>query len=218
MPQDPGNGSPVNGSPSIAGATSPQPSLSIDRSPPRGPSARSGATPDSPFQGVHDNMKQAQAAYKQGTRAQEVLDHVRQELDDLMDMGDAIRPEDVITSAGTLVSKGLGAQQLAELLSTMPTMGGQGLASWVRMHDLTIRNAEAQLAQENNLTRHQMTVAAFKSLAAHHIEQKTDERTAIQSHMAAQANALGGNTAMPPVSVMQVEQPEGSAGPGEGLS
>lgn len=124
-----------------------------------------------PFADVHQNLRMLQARVKDNTRAQEVLDHLRVELDQLMDQGDMIRPEHVIEAAGRLVGHGIGAAQLAQLMSDMPAQGGQGLASWIRMHDVTVSNAEQQLAQQNAVMRHQLGVASIKSLAASHIEQ-----------------------------------------------
>jgi hypothetical protein len=214
MPQGPGdsagagsNGaSGVNGTPSIAGASSPSPELSINRAPPT-----RGQPPASPFQSVHDDMKQAKAAYKQATDLQEGLDRVREEMNDLMDMGDVVRPEDVINAAGRLIGKGFDSHELATLLATMPTVGGEGLASWVRMNEIKVTAAEANIARQNDLIRHRMTVSAIRSLAADHTEQKLKERSAIQSHI---AGSLGpGVSAGPspnpiaPVSVMQMQQP-----------
>lgn len=154
-----------------------------------------------PFGDVHAALNQSVAKYRVGQRAQETLDHVREELDALMDMGDVIRPEDVVASAGRLVGKGIGAQQLAELLSSMPTMGGEGLASWVRMHDLTIRQAEFNLMKENDLSRHQMGVAGMRSLAASAAEDR------IGQHVRGMTSPPTGGSAMPQTNVLQVSQP-----------
>ena len=166
----PGQAAKLNADPASGGSPLPPP-------PPPDPSAPEGPLPDGqrvdpsgPFGDAHAALNHTVAAYRVGQRAQQVLDHVRRELDDLMDMGDVIRPEDVVGAAGRLVGKGIGAQQLAELLSSMPTMGGEGLASWVRMHDMTIRQAEGNLAMENNMTRHRMGVAALRSMGADHVE------------------------------------------------
>jgi hypothetical protein len=109
--------------------------------------------------------------FQDGMKAQEVLDHLRVELDGLMDHGDMVRPEHVIEAAGRLVGHGIGATQLAQIMSDMPSMGGEGLASWIRMHDITVSQQEQKVAMENNLLQHQMGVAAFKSIAASHLEQ-----------------------------------------------
>jgi hypothetical protein len=133
------------------------------------PSARGAGTP-TPFDQVHQNLESAQKQYKNNMKAYQVIDHVRREMDDLMEMGDMVRPEDVIQAAGRLVGHGLGAENLAQVLGDMPTVGGQGLASWIRMHDVTIRGAEAKLGQETDLMRHRLAIAGFRSLAAIHAE------------------------------------------------
>jgi hypothetical protein len=128
----------------------------------------------------------AETQFKQTQQAFETLDHVRGELDELMNLGDMVRPEDVIQAAGRLVGKGFGAENLAQLLSDMPTMGGQGLASRIRMHDITVVKAEAALQQQANVARNRLGVAGIKSLAASHME-----------HMAGQDE--GGDPNNPPV-------------------
>src|SRR5215467_1258648 len=110
-----------------------------------------------------------QVQYKDGMKAQQVLDHLRVELDQLMDMGDVVRPEHVIEAAGRLVGHGIGATQLAQIMSDMPSVGGEGLASWIRMHDMTVSQAETQLMQENNLLRHRMGVTGLRMMAEQHI-------------------------------------------------
>jgi hypothetical protein len=119
----------------------------------------------------------AELKYKDGMRAQEVLDHVRRELDQLVDWGDTVRPEHVIEAAGRLVGHGLGATQLAQLMSDMPAQGGEGLASWVRMHDMVIGQAEQALVQENNLVRHRMGIAGIRMLAEQHINGRVETHT-----------------------------------------
>lgn len=166
----PGQAARLNADPMQGGSPLP-PAPPSDASAPEGPLPDSQrADTSGPFGDAHAALNQSIAAYRVGQRAQDVLDHVRRELDNLMDMGDIIRPEDVVGAAGRLVGHGVGAQQLAQLLSSMPTMGGEGLASWVRMHDLTVRQTEANLAMENNMSRHRMGVAALRSMGADHVE------------------------------------------------
>src|SRR5215471_3257789 len=153
---------------------SPGPSASPNPTalPPQGPGRQS----PSPFADVHQSVKQAHNNYRETLRAQKVLDHIRTERDKLMEMGDVVRPEHVVESAGRLVGHGLGAQQLATLLADMPTVGGQGLASWVRMHNIQVTMAEAALARENAVAQHNLAVAGLASLGATDLE-------AIQHHM-----------------------------------
>lgn len=146
-----------------------------------------------PFADIHQAFNQSKAQYEMGMKAQGVLDHLRTELDILMEKGDIIRPEDVIEAAGRLVGHGLGAAQLAQIMSDMPATGGEGLASWVRMHEQSIFAVEQQLAQQNNMMRHQLGVSSIKSLAASHLEQMGNEgRQAISQEAVAPSNALGG--------------------------
>ena len=155
-------------------------------------------TPPGPLDQVHANLDMAEAQHKQNMQAFDVLDKVRGELDDLMNLGDMVRPEDVIQSAGRLVGHGFGAENLAQLLSDMPTMGGQGLASWIRMHDITVTQAEMQLRQASYVTQSRMGIAAIKSLAASQLE-----------HAAGQDK--GGEPSAPPITSIQ-----NPLGPGPG--
>lgn len=131
--------------------------------------------------------KNVQAQYKTGMQAQQVLDHLRIELDQLMDMGDVVRPEHVIEAAGRLVVHGIGATQLAQIMSDMPATGGEGLASWIRMHDVTVTRAEQQLAVENNLIRHRMGIVGLQMMAEQHV---TDRLQMHAQNAAQMAGAL----------------------------
>src|SRR5262249_32832932 len=88
-----------------------------------------------------------------------------------------VRPEHVIEAAGRLVGHGIGAAQLAQIMSDMPSTGGEGLAGWIRMHDATISQAEAQLIQENRVIGHRLGVAAVTSMAATHMESRVQQNT-----------------------------------------
>jgi len=132
------------------------------------------------------------AQLDQGMKAQGVLDHLRTELDQLMDMGDMVRPEQVVEAAGRLVGHGLGATQLAAIMSDMPAVGGEGLAGWIRMHNVTVTNAEQQLMQENNLVRHQLGMAGMHMLIQQHAASR------LQMH-AQNAQAMAAQDAAPPV-------------------
>lgn len=212
----PGMAAKLNADPMQGGSPLPQ---APQPDQPEGPiPAGQRADTSGPFGDVHANLNQSVAKYRMGQRAQQVLDHVREELDNLMDMGDVVRPEDVIGAAGRLVGKGIGPQQLAELLASMPTMGGEGLASWVRMHDATIRQAEMALSKENDLSRHQMGVAGMRSLAANAAEdrirgQARNAAASMRGNMGALApqSGQGGGaqrtSGLPATSVLQVQQP-----------
>jgi len=166
----PGDNGPANTGPSGASIAAPTPG------PAAPPSGTASAVPPSkqeqPFADVHQNLKYVQNQYNQNMKAHQVLDHLRVELDQLMEMGDMVRPENVIEAAGRLVGHGLGATQLAQIMSDMPATGGEGLASWIRAHDVTITQAEMQLAQSTNVLQHRLGVAGVKSLAAVHMEQE----------------------------------------------
>jgi len=185
------------------------------------PSSRS---PTSPFQQVHDELDEVHSAYKTTERAFKVLDHIRRELDHLMEMGDVVRPEDVIQSAGRLVGHGLGAENLAQLLADMPITGGQGLASWIRMHDLTITQAEMKLGQEAQLLQQRLGVASIRSIAATQMEHDmgqgpTKQQGPEQEVEPGPGAEPGSMNALSPGGGggLQRVEPQGSGPPGAGL-
>jgi hypothetical protein len=74
----------------------------------------------------------------------------------------------------------------------MPAQGGEGLASWIRMHDVTITQAEQQLIQSTKVIGGRMGAAALRSLAATHIEQNTAPPTASPPSSAGAGGSLVG--------------------------
>jgi len=213
-----GGGAPVGGGP-VPQGPAPRPegaSINAPPEPPSAPPSGNAMLPPSkagqPFADVHQNLKYAQNRFDTNMKAQRVLDHLRVELDQLMEMGDMVRPENVIESAGRLVGHGIGATQLAQIMSDMPAQGGEGLASWIRMHDVTITNAERQLAQQTSVIQHQLGVAGIRSIAATHMQQE-----AMGPQMAGQpvSNSLGGGRGLPGVGGgPMASSPEGDEGSG----
>lgn len=105
------------------------------------------------------------------TQAKSMVSHIREQLDSLATMGEAVTPEDVIKGAGMLVGKGADPMQMASLLADMP-QGGQALAAWVQGHDAQLKQNEAQLDAQLDQVRHQAGSAALHVLAMDHIKQK----------------------------------------------
>lgn len=167
------------------------------------PSGQAGPVPPSkqgqPFAGVHQNLRYLQNQFDDNVKAQKVLDHLRTELDQLMDMGDMVRPEHVIEAAGRLVGHGIGATQLAQIMSDMPAQGGEGLASWVRMHDVTVTQAENAVSMENRVLGRRLGVAGIKSLAASHLEQEASQA---RGSMPSAPMPMGGPAPSSPASIM----------------
>jgi len=173
-------GVPASESPTPSGRPQPEgASIGAPTPQPAGPPSGNAMVPPSrqgqPFADVHQNLKYVKNQYDTNMKAQKVLDHLRVELDQLMDMGDMVRPEHVIEAAGRLVGHGIGATQLAQIMSDMPSQGGEGLASWIRMHDISVTGAEQHLAQNTAVLQHRMGVAGIKSLAALHLEQEATQ-------------------------------------------
>lgn len=117
-------------------------------------------TPFDILQSTHDNTAERFSRLK-GART--MLDTVRRALEGLADLGDIVKPEDVVKTAGNLVSEGLGPLPLAKLLADMPE-GGQSLQNWINSHLQNIDQREAQLAPVLEATRHAQAVQAMRLL------------------------------------------------------
>jgi len=158
------------------------------------PTPRGSRPAQTPLQAVGKMM---QAHYDDGMRAQKVLDHLRGELDQLMDMGDMVRPEHVIEAAGRLVGHGIGATQLAQIMSDMPSVGGEGLASWIRMHDVTVADTQQKLSMENDLIRHRLGMVGMRMMAEQHVQGRLQMHAQAARDAAGPLSSPGGGPPMP---------------------
>jgi hypothetical protein len=118
------------------------------------------------LQQQHDTLR---AQFSKLGEAKQLLDHTRRELDGLLKLGDAVEPDDVVKVSGRLVGHGFGSAQMAELLATMPAVGGQPLAEWLKVHDLDVTRREAQMGQIQAGLGHHLAVAGLRMLAAQHL-------------------------------------------------
>ncbi len=138
------------------------------------------------FDPIHDSLKSQTAQYKKLAQARSMLDKVRKEMDELVELGDMIGPEDVIGAAGRLVGHGIGAGAMAELLADMPATGGEVLAAWISQHDQAVFEREQQLDVVLEGARHQLGVAGMHALMVDHVMAKAAKSLAPVS------NQLGG--------------------------
>lgn len=143
-----------------------------------GPTLPTGGGPDGPApapqgKGPLADLEQshayAKSVYNQVSRARMLLDHMRREMDQLVRKGDTVALEDVIAAAGRVVGHGAGAKDMATILSSMPPIGGQGLASWLQMHDASIRQQEAYVNQAMNVVAHRYGVSGMALVAGVHL-------------------------------------------------
>lgn len=130
--------------------------------------------------------KMLTAQFNEGVKNQRMLNSLRTELDQLIEYGDMVRPEQVIEAAGRLVGHGIGATDLAQIMSDMPAVGGEGLAGWLRMHDLAVTQMEQGLQQQNNLTQHHMSMIGMRMLVQQHVNDRIDQ------HVQAAQQAVSG--------------------------
>ena len=157
--------------------------------------AASGGGPPSPppfnvMQHTEDNWKQAQAQHKVLLQSVKRMDSVRRELDALAKLGDQVQVEDVIKGAGTLVGTGFAPAAVAQLLSTMPTTGGEALQAWVEQQDQQVQGAEAQLQKKVTASSIHRGITAMASLHADHVKGQMQQASAAAGAMPSQG--IGG--------------------------
>ena len=123
-----------------------------------------------PWDIIYNSFLHNKAVYEKVRTASQQVMHLRSGLDKLLQLGDMVTPEDVMDEAGKVVARGIAPQDMASLLSTMPTLGGQQLQGWLAIHDATLRDHEAQLQSAVDLARHRTSVSALHAMAAHAVQ------------------------------------------------
>lgn len=145
-------------------ASSPQSGLGLRQL--ASPRNNQGAAADPLTQQTQQQHDGAKAVYDQLTKAKGMLDHMRREMDQLVQKGDTVSPDEVVSAAGRVVGHGVGAREMAMMLADMPQMAGQGLAAWLAAHDQGVRQQEAHVAQMLQVAAHRYGVAGVGMLAA----------------------------------------------------
>ena len=123
-----------------------------------------------PDQLIHAHHSMVRAQYGKLKEADGLLRHVREEMDHLVDLGDAVDTQDVIKASGKLVGHGVAAPQMAEILSSMPAGGGQPLAEWLLKQDQIVRGREAQMHQIKSVMQSHLAASGLRVLAAEHLK------------------------------------------------
>lgn len=129
---------------------------------PNGPNVSAGGS-QNPFEQV---FKQSQAQFELVSKAKINVDRIQNELDKLLDKGDVVQPDDVIASAGKIVSSGMPAKQMATLLAQMPEQRGEILSGWLKSQSQILQEQIQQLAPIYAVSKHQMGVNALRLLVA----------------------------------------------------
>ena len=114
------------------------------------------------LQAAHDT---ASAQFAQAEAAVKMLELVKGEMGKLSALGDMVTPEDVIEGAGTLVSKGAPAGQMAALLASMPQSGGPALQAWLAQQEAFVAQREATLMPTHRVLGHRMAQSALGLIA-----------------------------------------------------
>jgi hypothetical protein len=136
--------------------------------------AKQGQSPGgfSAEQHVEQNWEQAEAQHKQLKASMKRMKVARTMLDSLKKMGDQVQVEDVITGAGTMVGAGFSPTALAQMLSQMPTTGGEALQAWVEQQDQRAQQMDQQLQQKYKASAIHRGITAMASLHVHSIKQQ----------------------------------------------
>ena len=131
--------------------------------------------------------KQAMAKYQAIATAHELAEEFREELDGLVDKGDAVSDDDVLDAMARLVGKGADPQQLAVVMSggqgqpPMPT-AGPGLAQWCQNMDQVLSQKEEALQGPLAQARMEALGSGVHLLAAHHIHGASASQTEGSAH------------------------------------
>jgi hypothetical protein len=177
----PGSGGPVAPEPAVESGVLPQP------------------VPAPSPMASHFGSAQDQVAlqYQRMQKATAMLRRVRGEMDKLMALADTVKQEDVVEAAGRMVADGLGSVQVAGILATMP-QDGEALQAWVRQQDLGIQHREGQAERALALVRHELGLAAFRSIIGHSAEAQQPPAQIQPPPAAPPPNQLSLNSESPP--------------------
>ncbi len=170
---------PMNGNPLAAGA-GPNPSSAGPS--PDNTNVMSGAiAPDSPsphpiLAAAQSNLAGEQAKYDKLSKAKSSAEMVRNEMDQLLKLGDSVTADDVVEGLGKMVAGGLSPEPLIAMMAGGPNgeapmpESGSGLASWLQQHEQKFAQFEQQIAQAHSTAAHDVGLAGVQGLVAHHIE------------------------------------------------
>ncbi len=142
------------------------PQAGPESAPAGGPAGGPAPDPVTAMTSAHD---QSAAKFQKIVEAHKQLEAVRTGLDSLMKLGDQVQDEDLIKAAGDLTVHGISPQDLAGLLASAPSGGGQALQGWIAQQDAVVKQHEAALAPVLATARHQLGVDAMHVLMAHHM-------------------------------------------------
>lgn len=118
------------------------------------------------------------AAKEQFDKAREAHQQVmvmRQELDNLLALGDTVTMDDLVEAAGNMVAKGLPAIQLASSLAEAPEQQSQ-LQAWVQEKSDALVPSEEMAGQMVREAGFALGKTALESLVGHSAEQHWKER------------------------------------------
>jgi hypothetical protein len=131
---------------------------------------------------------------------------VRAELDALKKLGDQVQVEDVIKGAGSMVGAGFSPQVLAQMLSQMPTTGGQALEAWVVQQDERATQMDQQLQQKVLASSVHRGISAMAALHVDHIKGEHQKAAAAVNQARPPMQQLGGALS-PGASAQSAEAP-----------
>lgn len=167
---------------------------------------------------LHTQHAYNKALYNKLVDADRMLGHIRNEMDKLVTLGDAVTPDDVIGAAGRVVGHGVPAREMATILADMPLSAGQGLAAWIAQNDMLVAQQEGQVAQTMRIAGHHMAVSGMRVLAANAVQDHARRIAAPAGQlMTRRTGALQTPTGTPQLAqpqVMQVAQRPSEEGPG----
>ena len=139
----------------------------------------------------------AKAQFGKLDKAQSQSAMVRNQMDQLIRLGDAVTADDVVEGLGKMVAGGLSPEPLIAMMAGNAQTGdppmpesGTGLAAWLQAHEQKFAQIEQQIAQAHAIAQHQLGQAATKVLLAHHVADHVRGQMTNAAPSAAPANPL----------------------------
>lgn len=117
------------------------------------------------------------------------MDLINSALEKLSEKGDMIEQEDVIKAASKLVAKGIEADSMASLLSTMPEKG-EAIAGWLGQLSDFAAQQEVYLKEEMKEARFQLGVIGMRGLMINDRLDQMDSAMGV-GQTAEEPNAMG---------------------------
>ena len=149
----------------------------------------SPSLPPGMMEGLQGEYKSALAQFDKAKKSFMTVTKVATEVEKLVDMGDSVTLDDVVSAAGKMVGFGLTATAIASLLAgagggpPVPQKEGQALASWCKTQAEQLEQRKQQVTVALDKARHAALVSGEHILQATHVGGTQGAESGAQSAM-----------------------------------